>query len=508
MSTRGSANAALARRTVAQKPLGSGTASVADFAAAATGALKLYWRISWLVLIAAVCGTPTAFAQSPPILEEQFGAASAVIDGSATLVFVVFNPNPSTLLSGLGFTDTLPPGLVISTPNGLANGCPGTVTAPAGGQAISFLNGVLPQSASCNIMISVTATTIGNKTNTTSTITSGQSAAGGAATATLYVGPNIHEYPIPTANSLPFSIVAGSDGALWFTEGAGRKIGRITTAGIFTTEFPMTNTPNQIAAGPDGALWFTEGANNIGRITTSGVFTEYPIPTADSALIGIAAGADGALWFVEQIGNKIGRITTSGVVTEYPVPTANSQPYLIAPGPDGALWFTELAGNKIGRITTSGVIAEYPVPTVGSEPDSIAAGPDGALWFTELAGNKIGRITTSGSITEYPVPTANAEPQAIAAGRDGALWFTEINSSKIGRITISGLISEYPLPTAGSGPTGIVVGTDGALWFVEQNANNIGRIPEQPAVATHDLSRDGKSDIVWRDGSGDLDSGW
>ena len=87
----------------------------------------------------------------------------------------------------------------------------------------------------------------------------------------------------------------------------------------------MTNTPNQIAAGPDGALWFTEGANNIGRITTSGVFTEYPIPTADSALIGIAAGVDGALWFVEQIGNKIGRITTSGWSpnTRFPQRTAS-----------------------------------------------------------------------------------------------------------------------------------------------------------------------------------------
>ena len=103
MSTRGAANAALARRTGAQKPSGSGIASAAVFAAAATGAIKLYCRISWLVLFAAVSGTPAAFAQSPPILEEQFGAASAVIDGSATLVFVVFNPNPSTLLSGLGF---------------------------------------------------------------------------------------------------------------------------------------------------------------------------------------------------------------------------------------------------------------------------------------------------------------------------------------------------------------------------------------------------------------------
>jgi virginiamycin B lyase len=41
-----------------------------------------------------------------------------------------------------------------------------------------------------------------------------------------------------------------------------------------------------------------------GRITTAGVVTEYPIPTASSAPIGITAGPDGALWFAEFIGNK------------------------------------------------------------------------------------------------------------------------------------------------------------------------------------------------------------
>src|ERR1700731_2568477 len=87
-------------------------------------------------------------------------------------------------------------------------------------------------------------------------------------------------------------------------------------------EFPIPTAGSlldfcSITAGPDGALWFTEGnANKIGRITTAGVFTEFPVPTANSFPAGITAGPDGNLWFVEAIGN-IGRITTTGVVAEF-----------------------------------------------------------------------------------------------------------------------------------------------------------------------------------------------
>ena len=60
---------------------------------------------------------------------------------------------------------------------------------------------------------------------------------------------------------------------------------------------------------PDGALWFTEvDGNKIGRITTAGVISEYPVPTAGSRPYWITAGPDGAVWFTEQFGNKLGQV--------------------------------------------------------------------------------------------------------------------------------------------------------------------------------------------------------
>ena len=299
-----------------------------------------------------------------------------------------------------------------------------------------------------------------------------------AATAGPASAAGVTEFSVPTPVSQPAGITLGPDGALWFTEENGHKIGRITTAGEIT-EYPtptQPSAPNEITTGPDGALWFTEfGANppKIGRLTTAGAFTEFDLPLG-SGPDGITAGPDGAIWFTENSAAKIGRITLDGSsITEYPLP-GGFVPGDITPGPDGRLWFTEAEpSNKIGaiRMDGSGSISEYDVP--GAGPSGIAASPN-ALWFTMHLVDKIGRIETDGfPITAFG-PTGT-EPSGIAFGPDGALWFTETAAGRVGRMTTSGRITEFPLPSAGE-PGEIVAGPDGAMWFTQFTANKIGRI--------------------------------
>ena len=109
--------------------------------------------------------------------------------------------------------------------------------------------------------------------------------------------------------------------------------------------------PYRIVAGPDGALWFVNLNNSIGRITTSGTVTNFKDPSIATPY-GIAAGSDGALWFTNEGNNSIGRITVSGQLTNYTDPGIG-HPYGIAAGPDGALWFANQVSRAIGRITTS-----------------------------------------------------------------------------------------------------------------------------------------------------------
>ncbi len=279
------------------------------------------------VLLAAGAGTASA---NPPGLTKTFGAASVAVGGSTTLTFTIANSNNFTL-SGIAFTDAFPAGLVIATPNGLTSSCGGTLTAAADTASVSLSGAVVAALHTCSIVLNVVAVTTGSKVNTTSAITSPDGGNGNPATATLNVAL-ISEYPVTTSDSVPYAITTGPDGALWFTEQFGNKIGRITTAGVVTNEYVVPTSgamPIGITAGPDGALWFTESAGNkIGRITTGGSFAEYTVPTNTSAPQSIVAGPDNALWFTEQGGNKIGRITPGGVVTnEYLVPTSNADTF-------------------------------------------------------------------------------------------------------------------------------------------------------------------------------------
>src|SRR5260370_273072 len=203
--------------------------------------------------------------------------------------------------------------------------------------------------------------------------------------------------------------------------------------------------------------------------------------------------------------------------TEFPVPGAS--PGSIAAGPDGALWFTEpsIHVNKIGRITAEGGATDLPIPTANSPPVIITAGDARAPRVDEKKNRttrcvieagvnaKIGRITTAGAITEFPIPTANSEAYlGITTGPDGALWFNEIFANQIGRITTDGVITEFKIPFASaSAEGGIAQGPDGALWFTEASASQIGRLA-LTIVNSHDFNADGKSDIAWRDTSGNV----
>jgi virginiamycin B lyase len=295
------------------------------------------------------------------------------------------------------------------------------------------------------------------------------------------------EYPIPShPGGTPAGITTGPDGAVWFTEYTGNRIGRITTGGSIT-EFPTTTLDSNcrsIITGPDGALWFTEeGGSKIGRLlptATPGTHpTEFPVPGRPSH---ITTGPDGALWFTTDDSGKgkVGRLTTAGELTnEFPLPGPSNG---ITTGPDRALWIAN--DSHIFKMTAEGVaglITRFQPPTRANGAWQITTGPDNALWFTEASAGKIGRITTDGKIREFPV-SKNANPSGIATGPDGALWFTEYclprgttcdGYNKIGRITTNGTITEFTIPTAAVAPRAITTGADRALWFTE--GGRIGR---------------------------------
>jgi virginiamycin B lyase len=72
---------------------------------------------------------------------------------------------------------------------------------------------------------------------------------------------------------------------------------------------PTGSSPEGITLGPDGAMWFTEqSGNRIGRISTAGALSEVDVPTLASQPFGITSGRDGRLYFTEYGGNRIGKV--------------------------------------------------------------------------------------------------------------------------------------------------------------------------------------------------------
>ena len=328
--------------------------------------------------------------------------------------------------------------------------------------------------------------------------TNGNGAALGTATVTQAIGSGnantiaatlvpYFEFPVNAGVTAPYGIIADPSGSgVWISEsatGGNSYIAHVLQSGSLTSyAIPTSNaTPEQIALGSDGALWFVETTGNkIGRIATGGAITEYAIPTANADSQFITAGPDGNLWFTEETGNKVGRITPSGAITEYAIPTIHDGAAGIVAGSDGALWFAayDLVASisYVGRVTTAGAITLYTLPTATANPGQITKGPDGNLWITEQNSNAIAKVVvgTPPTITEYSLPPGSANPFPIAPGPDGNVWFGA--SGTIGEITTSGTITEYQTvyPSITVFPANLAFAADGNLWFSDSTHVAVG----------------------------------
>lgn len=170
--------------------------------------------------IAAVCAVAaltcgaSAHAGVVFTFSKSFGAPTIPLNGSTTLAFQINRDAGSGAATGIQFTDPLPTGLVVSTPNGLTGDCGAgsTVTAAAGGGSVALAGGQLAAGATCNFQVSVTGTTPGTKSNVTGMLSSNNGAAA-AASASLTV-LSAAATSVPTLSEwallLLTSLVAGS----------------------------------------------------------------------------------------------------------------------------------------------------------------------------------------------------------------------------------------------------------------------------------------------------------
>ena len=141
---------------------------------------------------------------APPILAKSFGAVSVELNGSTPLNFTVTNVNAGSALTGIGFTDTFPAGLEISTPTVFTGSCGGGTISGSHGNSISLSGGSVPASSFCTFSVNVTGTTAGTDTNVTGNASSREGGFSGTASASINViaPPAILEAFSPTPIAL------------------------------------------------------------------------------------------------------------------------------------------------------------------------------------------------------------------------------------------------------------------------------------------------------------------
>ena len=191
--------------------------------------------------VTACFSTISGFA--PPTIAKAFGASTIPLTGTTSLRFTIDNPNASASLSGIGFSDTLPAGLVVANPNGLTGSCGGgTITAAAGSNSISLSGAALAATGGCSFAVNVTGISAGIQNNTTGTITSNESGAGSTASASL------------TVNQASTSTTVASS----------------SNPSVFGQSVTFTATVSSGAGTPTGTVTFLDGGSPIGTGTLSG----------------------------------------------------------------------------------------------------------------------------------------------------------------------------------------------------------------------------------------------
>lgn len=101
--------------------------------------------------------SPNAGPQ-PPTISKSFNPVLTNAFDPSTLTFILSNPSTTVGLTGLAFTDTLPPGLVIAGTPAITNTCNGSVSAAPFGNTVTLTGGSIAGTpGSCTITVNVIA---------------------------------------------------------------------------------------------------------------------------------------------------------------------------------------------------------------------------------------------------------------------------------------------------------------------------------------------------------------
>jgi virginiamycin B lyase len=248
----------------------------------------------------------------------------------------------------------------------------------------------------------------------------------------ITVSGEVTRFPLPREDEEAGQITVGQDGALWLTVWVPKplKESRYGRAYLVRmqpdgqmTRFPLwgparrrSEPPASIVSDPGGAIWFTDPAlARVGRLTPDGKLTEF-----HQRLRPVVLAPDGAegLWFVGYGG--VGKISAAGQVQELRVGAFQGLWIGTAlgavAGPEGDLWFIGGA-TRVMRLTPAGQLNVIRGPGAPAAVH-IARAADGSIWISTEPDPIKGFLSAPLLRYEPGLPGVEVRP-GFAAVRDG-----------------------------------------------------------------------------------------
>ena len=420
-------------------------------------------------------GGPLSFAES-------FGATWIQPGGSTALKFAIGNPN-DTKRTAISFSDPLPAGLRIATPNHLTGSCGGgTIAAAAGSASISLAGATIAASGNCAFSVAVTGSTVGAKVNTTGAISSHEDGAGPTATATVSVAKTgnrvfFTNVQSTVGNGVSFAaLTPGGGGGDLVPDGSGNvahggvaidvAAGRVYYADSSAATIPYarldgggagvlahpgvtTELATGMAIDPAAGrvYWADSDANKIlfanldgsggGALATSGATVSGPAGVAIDP-------ASGRIYWANQTGNTIsfasldgtghgGDLNTSGATVDGPegvaIDAAAGRIYW-ASTHGNTISYASLSGSGGGNLATPGVTVDRPIGVAIDHAAGLIywANATGSLAFARLDGSGGNGIDTLGATVRDPAfpallkhPAGQGRPSLSGGSRTGTV---------------------------------------------------------------------------------------
>jgi streptogramin lyase len=189
---------------------------------------------------------------------------------------------------------------------------------------------------------------------------------GGALTKFEMASKKTTVFPMPSANGIPYGVVADKNDNIWVADWGGGKILKFDTRQSNWTEYQPLTYPNQtrrLNFDYQGTLWWgiwAAGTSRPGKLaemnTTTGKITEHTIPEQAANPYDVSPDLEGNIWFPDSPtadrSAMIGKFNTKDqTFTFYPKPQFSADTPKIQVTKDGAIWFAPRGSDKAPAIS-------------------------------------------------------------------------------------------------------------------------------------------------------------